>query len=62
MANVFVRVNFICNKYYIWDDAYQSEQEGGYAFSKKSGQDKNVAPFWIQWMNNFENATWCEAI
>ena len=42
MANVFVGVNFICKRYYIWVDLCQSEQEGGYAISKKSGQDKNV--------------------
>jgi len=42
MANVFVCVNFICKRYYIWDDLCQSEQEGGYAISKKPGQDKYI--------------------
>ena len=39
-ANVFIGVNFIRKRDYIWE--VRLRREGGYAFSKKSVQDKNV--------------------
>ena len=60
MANVFVRVNFIYKRYYIWDDLCQSEQEGGYAISKKSGQAKNVIGHSSQHFLNSVNEQFCE--